>query len=518
MNVNISKLTSRHAKYRPDHLAVVFQDKRLTYGAFNKGVNRLAHALLEKGIRKGDKVATILPNCLELLEVYWAVAKMGAVVVPLSTLLLGKGLKSLLVDADTKMIITYSGFVSTLEEIRPELKDISSDRFIIIDASNRSGYQDYHALKEKADDSDPEGIEIEDDDYYNIIYSSGTTGEPKGIVHTHFIRGMYCTLIGMALRMTPESITLHTGSMVFNGAFATLLPTFFLGATYILHKQFDIETFIEAVEKEKVTHVMMVPAQIIAIINSPTFSSEALGSLEAICSVGAPLHKEHKDKLLRYLPGRFYEIYGLTEGFVTILDNKDFMKKPDSVGVPTSLFEMRIVDDHGNEVLTGETGEIVGRCPLLMPEYYKRPDLTNEAIRDGWLYTGDMGYVDEDGFLYLVDRKKDMIISGGVNVYPRDIEEIVVQHPAVLETAVFGVPSEKWGETPVAAVTVRQGNEVNPEELKGWINEQVGAKFQRVSHVIIMNDFPRNVAGKTLKRVIREDFLKGTSPDRRHNL
>lgn len=507
MNVNISKLISTHAKYRPDHLAIVFQDKRLTYKEFNNSVNRLAHALLEKGIKKGNKVATILPNCLELLEVYWAVAKLGAVVVPLSTLLLGKGLKSLLVDADTRMIITYSGFVPILEEIRTELKDISSDRFIIVDSSNTAGYQDYHALKEKADDSDPEGIEIEDDDEYNIIYSSGTTGEPKGIVHTHFIRGMYCTLFATALRMTPESITLHTGSIIFNGAFVTLLPTFFLGATYILHKQFGAEAFIETVKKEKVTHIIMVPAQIIAILHSPSFSSEALGSLEAICSVGAPLHKEHKDELLKYLPGRFYELYGLTEGFATILDKNDFMKKPGSVGIPTPLFEMRIVDDKGNEVPTGETGEIVGRCPLLMPSYYKRPDLTKEAIKDGWLYTGDMGYVDEEGFLYLVDRKKDMIISGGVNVYPRDIEEIVVQHPAVLETAVFGIPSEKWGETPVAAVTIKQGTEVEPEALKTWINERVAAKFQRVHHVIIMEDFPRNVAGKTLKRVIREDFL-----------
>ena len=507
MNVNISKLISTHAKYRPDHLAIVFQDKRLTYKEFDKSVNRLVHALLEKGIKKGDKVATILPNCLELLEVYWAVAKMGAVVVPLSTLLLGKGLKSLLVDADTKMVITYSGSVPTLEEIRPELKDISSDRFIIIDSSNAAGYQDYHALKEKADDSDPEGIEIEDDDAYNIIYSSGTTGEPKGIVHTHFIRGMYCTLFATSLRMTPESITLHTGSVIFNGAFVTLMPTFFLGATYILHKQFDAEAFIETVNKEKVTHIIMVPAQIIAILHSPSFSPEALNSLESICSVGAPLHKEHKDELLKYLPGRFYELYGLTEGFATILDKNDFMKKPGSVGIPTPLFEMRIVDDKGTEVPTGETGEIVGRCPLLMPAYYKRPDLTKEAIRDGWLYTGDMGYVDEEGFLYLVDRKKDMIISGGVNVYPRDIEEIVVQHPAVLETAVFGIPSEKWGETPVAAVTLKQGTEVEPEALKTWINERVGAKFQRVNHVIIMEDFPRNVAGKTLKRVIREDFL-----------
>ena len=173
-----------------------------------------------------------------------------------------------------------------------------------------------------------------------------------------------------------------------------------------------------------------------------------------ICSVGAPLHREHKEELIKHLPNRLYELYGLTEGFLTILDKNDYMTKTGSVGVPTSFYDMRIEDENRNEVPPGEVGEIVGKGPTLMVEYYKRPDLTEKAIVNGWLYTGDMGYVDEDGFLYLVDRKKDMIISGGVNVYPRDIEEIIVQHPDVLEAAVFGVPSDKWGESPVAAVTL----------------------------------------------------------------
>jgi len=250
----------------------------------------------------------------------------------------------------------------------------------------------------------------------------------------------------------------------------------------------------------------MVPAQLIAIMHSKKFSPEALSSLEMICNVGAPLHQEHKEKITQHLPNRFYELYGLTEGFLTILDKNDYTAKPGSVGVPPQFNEMRIEDTDRNEVPAGEIGEIVGRGPLMMPQYYKRPDLTKEAIKDGWLYAGDLGYVDEDGYLYLVDRKKDMIISGGVNVYPKDIEEVIVQHPAVLEVAVYGIESAKWGESPVAAVTLAEPNAITPEELVQWTNQHVGAKFQRVRQVVIMDELPRNIAGKVLKRTMRDEF------------
>jgi acyl-CoA synthetase (AMP-forming)/AMP-acid ligase II len=225
-----------------------------------------------------------------------------------------------------------------------------------------------------------------------------------------------------------------------------------------------------------------------------------------ILSLGAPLHLEHKQRLEALLPGRFHELYGLTEGFVTVLDKTDFKRKPGSVGACTPFFEIRICDDQGNDLALGEIGEIVGRGPLLTPGYYKRPDLSEQALKDGWLFSGDLGYLDEDGFLYLVDRKKDMIISGGVNVYPRDIEEVAVQHPAVAEVAVFGVPDAKWGETPVAAVLLKEHRTADEEELRDWINAHVEAKFQRVSRVFIKHAFPRSAAGKTLKRALREDL------------
>jgi long-chain acyl-CoA synthetase len=311
-------------------------------------------------------------------------------------------------------------------------------------------------------------------------------------------------------RFTPESVVMHAGSLVFNGAFVTLMPAWFLGCTYILQKRFDPVAVIETVRKEKVTHVMMVPSQIVAVMNAPNFSAEALSSLQMLCSVGAPFHREHKERLLKTLNGSLYELYGLTEGFVTILDSTDFASKIDSVGVPPPFVEMRILGEYGEDIATGEIGEIAGRGPLLMPGYYKRPDLTAQAIVDGWLHTGDMGYVDEEGFLYLVDRKKDLIISGGVNVFPKDIEEIVVQHPAVREVAVFGIQHEKWGEAPIAAVILKESGAVEAEALREWVNARVAARYQQVCRVLILEDFPRSAAGKTLKRVLRDEFAATT--------
>lgn len=507
--MNIGSLLPRHALHRPDHTAVVFENCRLTFAEFNKRVNRLASALCGLGVKKGDKVATILPNCLSLLDTYWAAAKIGAVVVPLSSLLRDRALTTLIRDSDTETVIASPDFAEPLKVVAKELPQLKPDRIILTGGAPVAGFRNYDELTKSASEGEPRYTEIDDSDPYNIIYSSGTTGLPKGIVLSHGIRSIYCMLFASTWRMTPESIVLHAGSIVFNGSFLTLMPWMYLGTTYILQRGFDAKSFVESVERERVTHVMMVPSQIVSLLNSPYFSPEALKSLEMIGTVGAPLHAEHKEKLNRALPDRFYELYGLTEGFMTVLDKTHYSAKATSVGLPQPFFEMRIINERGEILPPGEIGEIVGRGPALMPGYYKRPDLTAQAIIDGWLHTGDLGYADKDGFLYLVDRKKDMIISGGVNVFPRDIEEIIVQHPAVAEAAVFGVPHEKWGETPLAAVILRPSATITEEELCLWINERVDAKNQRVHAVAILQEFPRSSAGKTLKRMMREPYWAG---------
>lgn len=502
--LNISQLLTRNAQYRPNHLAFVFNDQRLTYREFNASVNQLCYALLAIGISKGSKIATLLPNSFELYETYWACSKIGAVCVPNSPMLRGSGLVNLLNDSDTDLVITNKSLMPYIDEVKSEL---SCKNFWLIDSTENS-HENYHHQKENQPTTEPPRVAIYNGDPYNIMYSSGTTGLPKGIVISHQVRALYGSLFANYFRMTPESVVMHSGSIVFNGSFLTLIPVMFVGGTYILLDHFDPHTVTEVIKNERVTHTILVPSQIVSCLNLPEFNQENLQSLEYILSVGAPLLLEHKEELDRRAPNVFYELYGLTEGFMTILDKTEFRKKAGSVGAAPQFMEIKIVDDAGNELPNGKIGEIVGKSPLLMTEYHKNPEKTAEAIQDDWLFTGDVGYLDADGYLFLTGRKKDLIISGGVNVYPIDIEEVIARHSAVENVSVFGIPHAEWGETPIAAVILKQGFDIDITEIKKFANDNLEARYQKVSDVFFVEDFPKNVAGKILKRELKDNYLK----------
>jgi long-chain acyl-CoA synthetase len=501
--MNLATILAGHARHHGERCAVVCAGQRLSWRDLDARVNRAARVLAGVGVRKGDAVAFVLPNGLELLTLYWACARLGAVAVPLSPMLREAGLASLLADSGAVSVVAHAGLLDALDAVRTQMEAIPPESWLSVAATPRPGWRDFTALCAAAAEVPLTEADLSPDHAFNIIYSSGTTGLPKGIVLSHEVRAWYGALFSASFRLTPRSVVLQTGSLVFNGALLMMFACFHAGATLVLEPRFEAAAFLDRAEAERATHCMLVPAQTIAVLRDPGFAPDRLASLEMLLSLGAPMLKEHKDELSRLLPGRYHELYGLTEGFVTILDRDDFARKSDSVGVPPPLFEMRIVDEQGREVAPGEVGEIVGRGPILMQGYHRRPQQTAEAIRDGWLHTGDLGRVDADGFLYLVDRKKDLIISAGVNVYPRDIEEVLATHPAVREVAVFGVPDAKRGETPVAAVLLRAGAAATGAELAAWLNARVAAGYQRVREVRVLEDFPRSSAGKTLKRELR---------------
>jgi acyl-CoA synthetase (AMP-forming)/AMP-acid ligase II len=445
---------------------------------------------------------------MEQLEIYWAAPSIGAVLVPLSPLLQPSGLLALLENADPACILTTDGLLPVVEKAIAGMARSDRRRVLVIGGQQGSALGYENLLATASERFIPQ--ECSPDDLFNVMYTSGTTGLPKGIIHTHRTRAMYALLFGQALGINSDSVVVHSGSIVFNGAFVMMLSVLYGSGRYVLASHFDAEEMIHLIAREQATHVTLVPSQIIALLNSRAFDVSRLESLQYIMSLGAPLLRTHKDHLNRVLPGRLCEIYGLTEGFVTYLDRRDVQRKADTVGVPLGFGRMRIVREDGSECSCGEIGEITGQSPLLMAGYYRRADLTEQAIRDGWLYSGDMGYVDEDGFLHLVDRKKEMIDSGGVKVYPKDIEDVASCHPAVREVAVFGVPHEKWGETPLAAVLLTGPDAITATELRDWINDRVAAKYQRISEVVVMQEFPRSLAGKTLKRELREPYWRST--------
>ena len=494
----------------PDKPALVLDGRVLTWGEFTRDVHRTAHALHALGVGKGDKVAMLAATSMEYVTLFAGAVVAGACAVPLSAMMQGEAVEMMIRDCDARVLAVSRSTVDQVEPFAGRLDEILPGGFIGLDCSDER-WRDFHAWIAEQPDSAP-GIEVEPDDPFDLIYSSGTTGTPKGILHPHAMRAGHLQRMGR-FGLGEEAITLVSTPLYSNTTLVAMLPTLAGGGTAVLMRKFDVAEFLRLAQDEKVTHAMLVPVQYQRILAHPDFGRYDLSSFRAKLSTSAPLRRSVIEDANRRWPGELIEIYGLTEGGVTtILNTREFPDKLDTVGRPSETVEMLLVDEQGRPVPQGEIGEVVGRSHAMMTGYYKRPEQTRALIwkdENGRVFyrTGDMGRLDEDGFLQLLDRKKDMIISGGFNIYATDLEQMLLRHAAVLDAAVIGVSSERWGETPVALVVLAEGADLSEESLREWANERLG-KAQRLSAVQFIDSLPRSTIGKVLKRELRETYLR----------
>jgi len=499
-----------HAKWRSNKLALICGEKQLSWKEFNLRINKVANSLLALGFKKGDKASVLMSNSSEMLEVIFGIIKAGGVIVPLSTMVLGEVLCAMIEDSGSRVIFVDSQLQELINPIKYRLDNVLDIGFISI-GFDENGWHSYKHWIDDALGNEPH-ISLGFEDDFSIIYTSGTTGVPKGIVYTHFARYIGALITAVEFGMNSRSISLVTTPLYANASWLMLLPTFSVGGTLTIMQRFDPVTFLELIQSEKCTHTFMVPIQFIRVMEAAEFDMYDKSSLKTMVSGAANLRKETKAKIMRLFPGDLVEIYGVTEGFSTILKPEDMEEKIDAVGKPTSAGDLRLINEDGQEVPPDEEGEIVGINEALFKGYHNQPDKTREAIwhdeyGQAYVRTGDLGKLDKDGFLHILDRKKDVIISGGMNIYANDIEDVLAAHDEVDDTAVIGIPDKKWGETPLALVVRKRNSSISEDDLKEWLNLRL-AKYQRVSILEFRKSLPRSPIGKVLKRMLREPYWK----------
>jgi acyl-CoA synthetase (AMP-forming)/AMP-acid ligase II len=489
---------------------VVVDDVATSWRDFGAGTARIANAMLGAGLTPGDRVVVLMNNSYEMAEAMFGVTRAGLCAVPLNCSITNDAVAGMIADSAAKAVIASDEHIARVEGLRERLPAATLEGLIGLGSVGK-GWHSYQALRDAAS-AEPPDVAILPEDECNIIYSSGTTGLPKGIVHDHACREAWGSDMAVALRYHSGARTLINLGLFSNISWVAILATFFAGGTIVIQRRFDVRQCLAIIDRQRITHTVMVPLQFQKLLECEQFDRYDLTSLDAYMCCGSPLAVELKRAIVERMPGDFIELYGLTEGLVTILPPEDMLDKIGSVGRACPGQRLAIIDEDGRVLPPGEPGEIVGESRFMMAGYHANEAANAEATwrhpsGAKWLRTGDIGLLDHDGFLFLVDRKKDLIISGGQNIYPADIEAVVIRHDAVSEVAVIGVPHPKWGETPLAVIVGAPDEEIDGDELQAWVNGQLG-KQQRIAGVVFVDELPRNPNGKVLKRELRKQFAR----------
>jgi acyl-CoA synthetase (AMP-forming)/AMP-acid ligase II len=506
--MDLGKILTSTAHKFPKRIALICEKERMTYQEYNGRANRLANGLLRLGLKKGDKVAVLLFNSIPLVETLFASAKIGGVFTPINFRFTAEEVFYILDHSDARFFIYGEEFSELVEKIRPRLNNV--EFYISFGESGSPSILNYEACLRGSLAQEPD-VSLSEKDECQLMYTSGTTGKPKGALLTHenLLWNLFNTVLGREEKEGEISLVIgplyHTAAL--NNHFLTRVA---MAGTSVLIKHFDPERVMEIIEKEKVTVISGAPAAYHLMLSLPEGRYDTRSITK--CTTGSSiLSNETKERLAKLFPNLWgiYDVYGCTEATpsIAILKAKDSLKKRECVGPAVPFLEVRIVDDQDRDLPVGEVGEVICRGPNVMKGYYKEEEATREALRGGWLHTGDLARMDEEGFIYIVDRKKDMIVSGGENIYPREIEEILYSHSKIEDAAIIGVPDPLWGESVKAMVVLRKGEAMKEEEVIEYCKSHL-ASYKKPKSVEFVESLPRNPSGKVLKTLLRERYLK----------